>query len=89
MLLAVKSFEMFPKHNGYDFIFRLFLLCIDTFLLHEQMKNCCFHYNEEFKQNRFCNLEKLIEYSASAVIFVSSNLCVGPLPRTIYLIHRH
>ena len=46
------------------------------------MKNCCFHYNEEFKQNRFCNLEKLIEYSASAVIFVSSNLCVGPLPRT-------
>ena len=40
------------------------------------MKNCCFHYNEEFKQNRFCNLEKLIEYSASAVIFV------GPLPRT-------
>ena len=46
------------------------------------MKNCCFHYNEEFKQNRFCNLEKLIEYSASAVIFVSSNLCVEPLART-------
>ena len=46
------------------------------------MKNCCFHYNEEFKQNRFCNLEKIIEYSASAVIFGSSNLCVGPLPRT-------
>ena len=46
------------------------------------MKNCCFHYNEEFKQNHFCNLEKLIEYSASAVIFVSSNLCVEPLPRT-------
>ena len=25
--------------------------------------------------------EKLIEYSASAVIVVSSNLCVGSLPR--------
>ena len=26
MLLAVKSFEIFPKHNGYDFIAESFAL---------------------------------------------------------------
>ena len=34
------------------------------------------------KQNFLCDLEKLIEYLASAVIAVSSNFYIGPSPRT-------
>ena len=32
--------------------------------------------------NFFCDLDKLIEYSISAIIVVSSNPCFGPFPRT-------
>ena len=35
----------------------------------------------QLKQNFLCDLEKLIEYFASAVNVVSSNLCVGPSSR--------
>ena len=33
-------------------------------------------------KNVLCDFKKLIEYSASSVTVVSSNLCVEPLPRT-------
>ena len=51
---------------------------------HWQIKNCCFHYKADLKQNFLSELENLIEYSASvlSVIEVLSNLCAGPLLRT-------
>ena len=37
-------------------------------------------------KNVLCDFKKLIEYSTSSVLVVSSNLYVGPLPRTkIYI----
>ena len=43
--------------------------------------NSCFCYNADL--NRFFfDLVKLIQSLASAIIFVSSNSCVGPSPRT-------
>ena len=74
MLLAVKSFEIFPKHNGYGFVSEPYALnwYISVALT-----------NKKLLQKDRCYLEKLVEYFGSLVIVVSFiNLCVGPFPRT-------
>ena len=62
-------------------LFQDFLLCISIISTHQRTRNCYFDYNENLKKNIW-DLKKFMEYSASAVIFVSSNLCDEHLPRT-------
>ena len=76
-----KSFEILSKHNRYGFVPGSFAL-IDTFLQHQQIRNCCLHYNANIKKNLFPDPVKLIGYLASDFIVVLSKPCVGPTPRT-------
>ena len=71
MLLVEESPDIFPKHKGY-FFSESFALNWYIFIALTN-KNYCSHYNVE--------LEKLIEYWASAVNVVLSSSCVGPLQR--------
>ena len=80
MLINVKSFEIFPKQKEYFFISKLFALnwCIFVAL---KNKKLLLSLECKLKQSFLFNLEKLIEYWASAVSVVSSNSCVDSLPR--------
>ena len=74
MLLPVKSFEIFPKHNGYGFV-------SEPFALNWYISVAS--TNKKMLQNDRCNLEKLVEYFGSLDIVVSFiNLCVGHFPRS-------
>ena len=76
MLLAVKSFETFLKHEGY-FFSESFALNWYIFVALTNKKTVA----PIIMQNFLFDLEKLIEYSPSVGTVVSSNPCVGPLPR--------
>ena len=71
MLLAEKFTEIFLKHKGYFFISESFALSWHIFVA--------------LTNKKLFDLEKLIEYWASAVSLVSSNPCVEPLPYLKYL----
>ena len=53
-----------------------------SFVALTNKKNCHFHSNVDLTKKKFPDPVKLIGYSATGVIMVSSNCCVGPLPRT-------
>ena len=80
MLLTAKPFETFPKHNIYGFMSEIFAL--NWYIFGHLQKKLLLPLKCRLKQKCLFSLEKLIEYSTSAVIVVSSNPCVGPLPRT-------
>ena len=80
MLLAVKSFETFPKHR-YSFISEIFALNWYIFVALKN-KKLLFPLSCRLKQNFLPDIEKLIEYFASTVIVLSFYLRVGPSPRT-------
>ena len=80
MLLAVKSFEIFPKYKGYFFISESFVLNLHNFVTLEN-ERLLLPWKWRFKQNFLYDLEKLIQYSATAVNVVSSKSRVGPLTR--------
>ena len=77
MLLTTKSFKIFPKPNGY--ISESFGLNWYFFVA---LTNKKLLLPLNYRRNFLHNLKKLIEYSISAVMVVSSNPCVGPLPKT-------
>ena len=80
MLSTVKIFEIFPKHNAY-YLISEFFFCLELILFTALTnKNCCFHYNADFRQF-FYDCVKLITTKNSAVIVVSSNPCVRPSAR--------
>ena len=83
MLLAVKYFEIFPKDNLYGFISEFLALnwYVYVVLMNDEL---WLPLSWRLKQNILCDLEKLIEYSTSAVIAASSNRYVGPLRRIRY-----
>ena len=66
MVSAVKSCEILPTRNRYTFI---------RFLLHEQIKNCCFYCN--------AGLDKIISCFSEIdrILSISSNQSVGSSPR--------
>ena len=73
MLLVVNFFETLPKHKACFFIlFYIAALTNEKLLLPLYWR---------LKQIFIRGLEKLIEYSISAVNVVSSNPCVGPITR--------
>ena len=80
MLLAKKSPEIFPKHKEYFFTLQSFALNWYIFVALKS-KKLLFTLQSRLKQNSVFDLEKLIEYWASAVNAVS-NPRVAPLPRT-------
>ena len=69
MLLAEKSSEIFPKHEGYFFISEYFPLKWHIFVA-LKIKNCCLWCN--------AGLNKIYTWYCNVVLF---NPCVGPLPR--------
>ena len=79
MLLSLKSFEIL-KHKVYIFISESFTLRWYFFVALTNKKPLL-SLLWRLKQSFFCSLEKLIEYYAPAVNIVSSNVCVGALPR--------
>ena len=80
MLFTEKPPEIFPKHKGYILISKSFAL--NWYLLVALTnKKMLLPLQDRLKQNFIFDLEKLIEYWASAVNLVSSNPCVGPLLR--------
>ena len=80
MLLAEKSSEIFPEQNRYLFISGSFALKWYMFLALAN-KKLVLPLSCRLKQNVLSDLEKVIEYLVSAVNVVSSNPCVGPIPR--------
>ena len=80
MLIAEKSPEIFPKHKGCFFNFRIFSFeLIHFYTLRNKITFASIICR--LKQNFLFDLEKLIEYWVSVVNVVSSYPCVGPLPR--------
>ena len=77
-LLVEKSPEIFPKHKGYLFISESFALKLYIFVVLTYKKLLLPSYLYwTLKQNSLFDLEKLIEYWASAVNVVSSNPLTG------------
>ena len=80
MLLTQKSPEIFPKHKGYFLISESFALNRYIFVALTN-KKLLRPLSWRLKQSFLFDLEKLIEYCASAANVVSSNPCVRPIPR--------
>ena len=80
MLLAEKSPEIFPKHKEYFFIPESFALNSYIFVVLTN-KKLLLPFKCRLKQNFLFDHEKLIECLASAVNVVSSNPCVGSIPK--------
>ena len=76
MLLVEKPPGISPKHRWYFFIPEYFALNRYLFVALTN-KKLCLQLQCRLEQNISFDLEKLIEYWASAVNVVSSNLCVG------------
>ena len=72
MQLAMKSFEIFPKHKR--FCFKMFFFELIYFSTFSKQKTVTSIIMKSF----LCGFEKLIEHFASAVSVASSNPCLGP-----------
>ena len=81
MLLIVKSFKILRKHNGWSFISGSFALNWYIFVALIN-KKLLLSLKRRFNTNLFPDCVKLIGYSVSAVIVVSSYPWVGLSPRT-------
>ena len=77
MLLAVKSFEVFPKLNRYG-LFKNILLQMDRFTHHCHTKSCWMHCCIDSNKIFFVVLLIFVKYLVSAVIVLSSNPPAGP-----------
>lgn len=77
VLLTLKSFEILPNNNRYDFILESFPLNCYIFII-LMNKNLLLPLQCRFQQNVLHNSVKVIQYSAPTGDVVSLSLCIRP-----------